>query len=37
MKLSRRKLFELAFGAAHLGLMARFGFPVASAQTASGR
>jgi hypothetical protein len=37
MKLSRRKLFELAFGAAHLGLMTRFGFPVASAQTVSGR
>ncbi|MBZ4416480.1 DUF1501 domain-containing protein [Myxococcus sp. RHSTA-1-4] len=37
MKLSRRKLFELAFGAAHLGLMARFGFPVASAQSTPGR
>lgn len=37
MKLSRRKLFELAFGAAHVGLMARFGFPVASAQTATKR
>ena len=35
MKLSRRKLFELAFGAAHLGLMARFGLPVARAQSSS--
>ncbi|WP_164019552.1 DUF1501 domain-containing protein [Pyxidicoccus trucidator] len=37
MKLTRRKLFELAFGAAHLGLMTRFGLPVASAQTTAGR
>ncbi|MBJ6761579.1 DUF1501 domain-containing protein [Myxococcaceae bacterium JPH2] len=38
MKLSRRRLFELAFGAAHVGLMARYGLSSARAAVpASGR
>ncbi|GMU05300.1 DUF1501 domain-containing protein [Corallococcus caeni] len=37
MKLSRRKLFELALGATQLGLMARFGLSTASAAPVPGR
>ncbi|RKH74476.1 DUF1501 domain-containing protein [Corallococcus aberystwythensis] len=37
MKLSRRNLFQAAFGAAHAGLLARYGLPSAMAQSASGR
>ena len=37
MKLSRRNLFQAAFGAAQVGLLARYGLPTAMAQSASGR
>ncbi|MFY1827963.1 DUF1501 domain-containing protein [Myxococcus fulvus] len=37
MKLSRRNLFQAAFGAAQAGLLARYGLPSARAQSSSGR
>ncbi|PTL81992.1 DUF1501 domain-containing protein [Vitiosangium sp. GDMCC 1.1324] len=37
MKLSRRRLFELALGAAQVGLMARFGLSTSRAAVPSGR
>lgn len=37
MKLSRRNLFQAALGAAQVGLLARYGFPAASAQVGRNR